>query len=392
MKEFMQEFMQAMKEVFPKLLVQFEDFPTDNAFYFLDLFKDQHLCFNDDVCLCPAYSILAGFHNAAHIASSATQGPDPRDHKVLFYGAGSAGIGVVKQVMSYFTNLGMSEEEAKARIWTVYSRGLIYQDFARKDSGPPIKSLLDIIDYVKPTVILGLSTRKNAFTEDIVKRMTELNPRPIILPLSNPSSLCELGFADAVKWSNGKVLYASGSPYVPFEFEGRTYEPGQENNMIANLWTRSLFWWKLDLDDLPQGVAFFWAVDVDRVLRKEVDLPCITPSQPTPIPPGEAPDTGQILERTEGGSLGPVKNSPHPPRQREAKSHAYLKVQATTELGETKFLSKTSSSGEKAPATPKSAPLVKKSPSKVKKPAKPLEKDDDIVESEQRYAARRSQA
>ncbi|KAG8985427.1 hypothetical protein FRB90_004710 [Tulasnella sp. 427] len=244
MKEFMQEFMQAMKEVFPKLLVQFEDFSTDNAFYFLDLFKDQYLCFNDDIQGTGSV-ILAGFHNAAHIASSAPQGPDPLDHKVLFYGAGSAGIGVAKQVMSYFTNLGMSEEEAKARIWTVDSRGLIYQGrpkglqkhkeyFARKDySGPPIRSLLDIIDHVKPTALLGLSTQKNAFTEDIVKRMTELNPRPIIFPLSNPSSLCELEFADAVKWSNGKVLYASGSPYGPVEFEGRSYEPGQGNNMYV---------------------------------------------------------------------------------------------------------------------------------------------------------------
>ncbi|KAG8920367.1 hypothetical protein FRC01_000800 [Tulasnella sp. 417] len=147
--------------------------------------------------------------------------------------------------MSYFLNLGMSEEEAKARIWTVDSRGLIYQGrpgglykhkeyFARKDySGPPIKSLLQIIDYVKPTALLGLSTQKNAFTSDIVTRMTELNPRPIIFPLSNPSSLCELEFADAIKWSNGKVLYASGSPYESVEFESKTYEPGQGNNMYV---------------------------------------------------------------------------------------------------------------------------------------------------------------
>ncbi|KAG8975210.1 DNA-directed DNA polymerase gamma mip1, partial [Tulasnella sp. 427] len=266
--------------------------------------------------------------------------------------------------------------------------------FARKDySGPPIRSLLDIIDYVKPTALLGLSTQENAFTEDIVKRMTELNPRPIIFPLSNPSSLCKLEFADAVKWFSGKVLYASGSPYGPFEFEGSTYEPGQAQRaatslagsrsdderqagliyprlerirevrrtallgytkgkyrcaialQMANLWTRSLFAWKLGLDDLPQGVAFFSAVDVDRVLRKDVDLPCITPSQPTPIPPGEALDMGQILEKTEGGSLGPVKNpfrgnesmdegysEPNCLMQR-AKSPAYLKVQATTERG-----------------------------------------------------------
>ncbi|KAG8913474.1 hypothetical protein FRC00_002334, partial [Tulasnella sp. 408] len=220
MNEFMQEFMQAMREVFPKLLVQFEIQGTGSV-------------------------ILAGFHNAADIASSAPQGPDPRDHKVLFYGAGSAGIGVAKQVMSYFLNLGMSEEEAKSRIWTVDSKGLIYEGrpgglykhkeyFARKDySGPPIKSLLEIVNYVKPTALLGLSTQKNAFTSDIVTRMTELNPRPIIFPLSNPSSLCELEFADAVEWSKGKVLYASGSPYESVEFEGKTYEPGQGNNMYV---------------------------------------------------------------------------------------------------------------------------------------------------------------
>lgn len=244
MNEFMHEFMQAMREVFPKLLVQFEDFSTDNAFYYLDLFKNRYRCFNDDIQGTGSV-ILAGFHNAADIASSAPQGPDPRDHKILFYGAGSAGIGVAKQVMSYFLNLGMSEEQAKARIWTVDSKGLVYEGrpgglykhkeyFARKDySGPPIKSLLQIIDYVKPTALLGLSTQKGAFTSAIVGRMTELNPRPIIFPLSNPSSLCELEFADAVDWSKGKVVYASGSPYDSAEFEGKTYEPGQGNNMYV---------------------------------------------------------------------------------------------------------------------------------------------------------------
>ncbi|KAG8906641.1 hypothetical protein FRB99_006429 [Tulasnella sp. 403] len=244
MQEFMQEFMDAMKEVFPKLLVQFEDFSTDNAFYYLNQFQNTYRCFNDDIQGTGSV-ILAGFHNAAHVASShSSSTPALRDHKILFYGAGSAGIGVAKQLMSFFLNLGMSEEEAKSHIWTVDSKGLIYEGrqgvaahktyFARKDyTGPPIKSLKEIIEYVRPTALLGLSTQKDAFTEEIVTLMSTLNPRPIIFPLSNPSSLCELEYADAVRWSKGQVLFASGSPYLPVEWEGNKYEPGQGNNMYV---------------------------------------------------------------------------------------------------------------------------------------------------------------
>ncbi|KAF8908942.1 hypothetical protein CPB84DRAFT_1744047 [Gymnopilus junonius] len=235
MDEFMNEFMEAMKEVFPQLVVQFEDFSTDNAF------RVVYLITFDFQIQGTGSVILSGFLNAARIASSAADTP-LSDQRILFFGAGSAGIGVAKQLVSFFTLLGMSEEEAKSRIYTVDSKGLITADrkglqehkkyFARTDyQGPPLTSLVDIIKYVKPTALLGLSTIRNAFTEECVRLMASFNTRPIIFPLSNPVSLCELDYSDAVHWTNGSVVFASGSPYNPIEFEGKVYEPGQGNNM-----------------------------------------------------------------------------------------------------------------------------------------------------------------
>ncbi|EDR13407.1 uncharacterized protein LACBIDRAFT_188199 [Laccaria bicolor S238N-H82] len=240
MDEFMKEFMEAMKDVFPQLLVQFEDFSTDNAFKYLDMFRSQYRVFNDDIQGTGSV-VLSGFFNAARLASSAA-GTPISEHRVLFFGAGSAGIGVAKQLMSFFTLLGLSEDEAKKRIYTVDSKGLITADrpglqehkkyFARTDyDGSALTKLIDIIEHVKPTALLGLSTIPNAFTEDVVKLLAKTNVRPIIFPLSNPVSLCELDYSDAIRWTNGSVIFASGSPYKPVEFEGKIYEPGQGNNM-----------------------------------------------------------------------------------------------------------------------------------------------------------------
>ncbi|KAG2133350.1 malic enzyme, NAD binding domain-containing protein, partial [Suillus clintonianus] len=104
--------------------------------------------------------------------------------------------------------------------------------FARTDyDGPALTDLVEIINHVKPTALLGLSTIRNAFTEQVVKTMSALNARPIIFPLSNPVALCELDYQDAIEWSNGQVIFASGSPYQPISHGGVTYEPGQGNNM-----------------------------------------------------------------------------------------------------------------------------------------------------------------
>ncbi|TFY53175.1 hypothetical protein EVG20_g10236 [Dentipellis fragilis] len=243
MDEFMTEFMEAMREVFPNLLVQFEDFSTDNAFKYLDRFRNQYKCFNDDIQGTGAV-VLSGFLNAARISSQASGRP-LSEHRILFFGAGSAGIGVAKQLLSFFKFLGMSEAEAKKQIWTVDSKGLITADrkglqehkkfFARTDyeGQQPLTNLVDIINHVKPTALLGLSTLRNAFTKEVVDAMVAHNPRPILFPLSNPVALCEIDYEDAIEWTDGKVIFASGSPYRSITREQETFEPGQGNNMYV---------------------------------------------------------------------------------------------------------------------------------------------------------------
>ncbi|KAG6377470.1 hypothetical protein JVT61DRAFT_15276 [Boletus reticuloceps] len=234
--EFMEEFMTEMSRVYPKLLVQFEDFSTNHAFSFLSRFRHRFPLFNDDIQGTGAV-VLAGLVSAARLSPL-----QPHEHRILFYGAGSAGIGVANQLLSFFTLNGMTKEEARSHIWIVDSKGLIYDDrdhvaeykkvFSRNDySGPPMTDLLDIVEYVRPTALMGLSTVKGAFTEAVIRRMASQTPRPIIFPLSNPSQLSECTFSEALRASGGSVLFASGSPFPEENFAGRTWEPGQGNNM-----------------------------------------------------------------------------------------------------------------------------------------------------------------
>jgi malate dehydrogenase (oxaloacetate-decarboxylating)(NADP+) len=195
---------------------------------------------NDDISGTGAV-VLSGFLNAAKL-SSAASGQPLTSHRILFLGAGSAGVGVAMQLMSFFTLQGLSTDEARERIWLVDSQGLIYNArgsmaehkkyFSRRDyDGPPLTNLLDIIAYVKPTALLGLSTIKGAFTAEIIDAMSNLNPRPIIFPLSNPVKLSECTFEEAVEHTKGKVLFASGSPFPEMSYGGKTLHPGQGNNM-----------------------------------------------------------------------------------------------------------------------------------------------------------------
>ncbi|KAJ7314973.1 hypothetical protein DFH08DRAFT_715986 [Mycena albidolilacea] len=240
MTAFMDEFMYEMSVAFPKLLVQFEDFSTDHAFLYLERYRNQYPVFNDDIQGTGAV-VLSGFINAARL-SSAASGKPLSSHRILFFGAGSAGVGVAMQLMSFFTLEGMSEQEARERIWLVDSQGLVYtargelaehkEYFARRDyAGPPITDLLDILDYVQPTALMGLSTMSGAFSRAAIETMAALNPLPIIFPLSNPVKLSECTFADAVTYTNGKVLFASGSPFAEIVHQGKTLYPGQGNNM-----------------------------------------------------------------------------------------------------------------------------------------------------------------
>ncbi|KAF8636932.1 hypothetical protein AX17_003183 [Amanita inopinata Kibby_2008] len=240
MTEFMDEFMNEMSAIFPKLMVQFEDFSTDHAFTYLNRYRNKYPVFNDDIQGTGAV-VLSGFLNAAKL-SSAASGRSLTDHRILFFGAGSAGVGVASQLMSFFTLNGLSKEEARERVWLVDSQGLVYNArgrlaehkkyFSRSDyEGPPITNLMDIIAFVKPTALLGLSTISGAFTSEVIQLMAQLNPKPIIFPLSNPVRLSECSFQDAVEHTNGTVLFASGSPFPEQQFNTRTLYPGQGNNM-----------------------------------------------------------------------------------------------------------------------------------------------------------------
>ncbi|KAG6806858.1 hypothetical protein H0H93_002312, partial [Arthromyces matolae] len=187
--------------------------------------------FNDDIQGTGAV-VLSGFINAARLSSEASGRP-LTDHRILFFGAGSAGVGVAMQLMSFFTLNGLSSDEARERIWLIDSQGLVFDArgrmaehkkckttsdfsiecvlsvvrpvFSRKDyTGAPLTNIIDIIEYVQPTALLGLSTIANAFTPDVIQSMAALNPRPIIFPLSNPVRLSECSFEDAVKYTNGQ--------------------------------------------------------------------------------------------------------------------------------------------------------------------------------------------
>jgi len=236
-REFLDELMSALTEKWPGIVIQFEDFK--NPFPALERYRDTYTCFNDDIQGTGAV-ILAGLISAVKSA-----GIPVKDHRAVFLGAGSAGVGVAKQIVEFFIAEGCTEEEARRKFWFVDSRGLVTLDrgdkladhkvyFARDDNeGKQIQSLARLIDYVKPTILMGLSTIGGAFNKDILKRMAELNDRPVIFPLSNPSSKSECTFEDAIKYTDGRALFASGSPFPSLEFGGKLLTPGQGNNMYV---------------------------------------------------------------------------------------------------------------------------------------------------------------
>ncbi|KAJ2786165.1 hypothetical protein GGI15_001691 [Coemansia interrupta] len=229
---------------FPGLLVQFEDFSTDHAFGLLREWRQKILCFNDDIqgtgCV-----ILGGFISAVQQA-----GIPPEDQRILFLGAGSAGVGVANQLVDYFViDHKMPRDKARSMFWFVDSRGMITADrgdtlakhkvvFARRDNnGVQCKTLEEALEFVKPTALIGLSTIHKAFSEKILRRMNEMNKdaRPIIFPLSNPETKAECTFEEAMRCTDNRVLFASGTAFpeyvIPETSEVRV--PGQGNNMYV---------------------------------------------------------------------------------------------------------------------------------------------------------------
>lgn len=167
------------------------------------------------------------------------------DQRAVFFGAGSAGVGVAKQIVEFFMKGGLTEEQARRCFWLVDSKGLVTDDrgdklaehklyFSRDDNeSKQYKSLEEVVEFVKPTILMGLSTVGGSFTPSILRRMAELNDRPIVFPLSNPSSKSECTFAEAIEHTEGRCLFASGSPFPSLEYQGKTLVPGQGNNMYV---------------------------------------------------------------------------------------------------------------------------------------------------------------
>ncbi|KAH7651322.1 malate dehydrogenase (oxaloacetate-decarboxylating)(NADP+) protein [Dioscorea alata] len=233
--DFLHEFMTAVKQNYgEKVLIQFEDFANHNAFELLAKYGTTHLVFNDDI-QGTASVVLAGL-----VAALKLVGGSLTEHTFLFLGAGEAGTGIAELIaleMSKRTKTPV--EECRKRIWLVDSKGLIVS--SRKESlqhfkkpwaheHEPVKDLLGAVKAIKPTVLIGSSGVGKTFTKEVVETMASCNEKPIILALSNPTSQSECTAEEAYTWTQGRAIFASGSPFDPVEFNGKIFVPGQANN------------------------------------------------------------------------------------------------------------------------------------------------------------------
>ncbi|MGE9291722.1 MAG: NAD-dependent malic enzyme [Puniceicoccales bacterium] len=232
--EFMEEFVEAVRTVFPGCLLQFEDFGNANAFHLLEENRDRICCFNDDIQGTAAVA-LAGI-----IASARLTGTPIEKEKLLFLGAGEAGTGIAELFVSALESHGIDREKALNQCWFVDSKGLLVQ--GRGDTLPAHKKpfahegehlpdLLSAVKKLKPTTLIGVAGVGGAFNQEVVEAMCEANERPVIFALSNPTSSAECTAEQAYTWSRGKAIFASGSPFAPVTYEGTTFEPGQGNNV-----------------------------------------------------------------------------------------------------------------------------------------------------------------
>ncbi|CDP08185.1 unnamed protein product [Coffea canephora] len=233
--ELLDEFMSAVKQNYgEKVLVQFEDFANHNAFELLKKYGTTHLVFNDDI-QGTASVVLAGLVAALRLVGGALA-----DHTFLFLGAGEAGTGIAELIaLEVSKKTKAPVEEARKKIWLVDSKGLIVS--SRKESiqhfkqpwaheHEPIKELVDAVKAIKPSVLIGTSGVGKTFTKEVVEAMAALNEKPLILALSNPTSQSECTAEEAYTWTEGRAIFASGSPFDPVKYDGKVFIPGQANN------------------------------------------------------------------------------------------------------------------------------------------------------------------
>ncbi|MFE3896156.1 MULTISPECIES: NAD-dependent malic enzyme [unclassified Priestia] len=242
---FIAQFVKEITTKFPKALLHWEDLGNINARHIMKEYGDKILTFNDDIQGTGVITL------AAVLTAVRITGTPLKDQRVVVFGPGSAGIGNADRIHSAMMLEGLSEEEAYDRFWAYDYRGLLTEDMEdlapfqqpyvrqneeikewEKDDENKI-SLLELVKQVKPTILIGTSGVTDAFTEEIIKEMAKHVERPVIMPLSNPTKLAEAVPENIIKWTEGKALIATGSPFEPVEYNGNTYEIGQANNAFV---------------------------------------------------------------------------------------------------------------------------------------------------------------
>jgi malate dehydrogenase (oxaloacetate-decarboxylating) len=239
--EFVDQVLQAIRAKWPGALIQFEDFGTRNASRLLERYRDKFCSFNDDIQGTAAVTM------GTVLAACRAAGTEYRDAKVVIVGAGSAGCGIAEQLMQGLVAAGLEEAEARSRFYLIDRDGLVREGleritpqqsaFLRKigelDGWQGEYGLLDVVRNVQPNVLIGVSGQPGMFSAEVVETMAEANERPIIFPLSNPTERAEARPDDVIRWSGGRALVATGSPFPPVIHDGTTYHVAQCNNAYA---------------------------------------------------------------------------------------------------------------------------------------------------------------
>ncbi|WP_312453521.1 NAD-dependent malic enzyme [Pseudescherichia sp.] len=239
--EFVDEFIQAVKQRWPDVLLQFEDFAQKNAMPLLNRYRNEICSFNDDIQGTAAVTV------GTLIAASRAAGSQLSNQKIVFLGAGSAGCGIAEQIVAQTQREGLSEAAARQKVYMVDRFGLLTDQMPNllpfqsklvqkqeniqnwETSGDAI-SLLDVVRNVKPDILIGVSGQTGLFTEEIIREMHKYCPRPIVMPLSNPTSRVEATPQDIITWTDGNALVATGSPFPPVQWKDKLYPIAQCNN------------------------------------------------------------------------------------------------------------------------------------------------------------------
>ncbi|MDO5629081.1 MAG: NAD-dependent malic enzyme [Mobilicoccus sp.] len=244
--EFIEQFVEVASARFPHAMIHWEDFGAGNAHRVLETYREGYCTFNDDIQGTAAVVV------AAALSATETAGVPMREQRIVIHGAGTAGIGVAELMVDEMVRQGLSDEEARARFWCLGSRGLITErlgdrvrsfarPFSRSDADvadwevtdPKNITLEEVVHHVRPTMLVGTSAQSRSFTESIVREMAAHTERPIIMPLSNPTSKAEAVPADVLEWTDGRALIATGSPFKPVVRGDITFEIAQANNALV---------------------------------------------------------------------------------------------------------------------------------------------------------------